>query len=175
MNWHCKVGDDLVDVKNISCDQSVWNWYTGVLELKVRYEVDIPFPFFRVEPIIKEEFLRVKGWNGYGPGGVDFEGNQMVYMTEQGLVYHSTPDCTYLDMSVSAVRREDVDEMRNSSGAIYYPCEKCGEEDGGRDVYVTMHGTRYHTTLECKKIKRNIYAVPLSDIYGIGGCSKCVK
>ena len=169
------MGKDLEKVKNISCDGSVWNWSTGILELKVQYEIEIPFLFFEMNPVVKEESIRVKGWNGYAHAGLDSQGNQMVYMTEQGIVYHSKEDCTYLDMSVSSVRKEDVDEIRNSSGAKYYPCEKCGKETARGDVYVTTHGTRYHTSLECKKIKRTVYRVPITDVYGIGGCSKCVK
>ena len=152
------------------------NWSTKVMELHVQYKVEIPILMFRIRPINCEESLRVKGWTGYAYGANDVTKKDMVYVTETGIVYHEDSNCTYLDMSVSAVNAEQIEDLRNESGGKYYPCESC--EKIGEDVaicYITLYGTRYHKSLECKKIQRTIYAITIDEAYGLGGCSKCVK
>ena len=162
--------------EGISCEGTVCNRITGVIDLHVQYQIEIPIPMFKLIPITCEEKLRVKGWIGYVPISCDEAQKEKVYVTDAGIVYHANPTCTYLDMSVRAVSLKQVEELRNQSGGIYYACESCGEKECEEDVYyITDYGTRYHTSLECKKIKRNIYAISLDEAYGLGGCSKCVK
>ena len=99
-----------------------------------------------------------------------------MYVTETGIVYHKDAHCTYLDMSIHMVRADELDGLRNQSGGRYYPCESCGKQEENADLYFfTDYGTRYHKTLDCKKIKRCIYAISIDEAYGLGGCSKCVK
>ncbi len=105
----------------------------------------------------------------------ELEGKELVYVTETGIVYHKDAHCTYLDMSIHTVSKEAVRDLRNQSGGKYYPCEQCGKTENKKTYFITEYGTRYHTSLECKKIKRNIFAVTIDETYGLGGCSKCVK
>ena len=162
--------------KGINCQDSTSNWNTAVMDLSVKYQLDIPIFMFRIPLISREETLRVKGWTGYAKGAEEAEKNEVVYVTDYGLVYHQDMNCTYLELSIRAVDFSHIEDLRSQSGAKYYPCEACGEDVviGGR-VYITDYGNRYHTSLECGKVKRNIYAVPLEEVYGLGGCSKCVK
>ena len=146
------------------------------MDLSVQYQVELPFLMLRVAPVIIEETLRVKGWTG----NVAIIGGEWkpktVFVTDTGVVYHKDPACTYLDMSVQAVSKESLEELRNESGGKYHPCESCKDvQPDNMAVYITAYGTRYHTSLECKKIKRNIYAISIDEAYGLGGCSKCVK
>lgn len=160
----------------IDCKGTRCNRITGVMDLRVQYQVVIPVPMFGLTPITCEEELRVKGWIGYVPTMTDETGQVMVYVTDTGIVYHADATCTYLDMSVRSVSLEQVEELRNQSGGIYYACESCGQKERDENIcYITDYGTRYHTSLECKKIKRNIYAISIDEAYGLGGCSKCVK
>lgn len=167
-----QIEDDLED--SVDCSDSVVNHSTGVIDLSVKYEVEIPILMFRISPISLEETLRVKGWTGYASGAEELTEETVVYVTETGLVYHAEPTCTYLDMSVRSVGKTEVKNLRNKSGAKYYACESCGKKES-ESLYITDYGTRYHSSLECKKIKRNVYAVSIDDIYGLGGCSKCVE
>lgn len=162
--------------KGISCKQSASNWNTAVIDLSVRYQLDIPILMFRIPAISREETLRVKGWTGYVAGAEGSETQEVVYVTDYGLVYHKSMNCTYLELSIQAVSASDIENLRNESGGKYHPCESCGEKivTGGR-VFITNYGDRYHTSLDCSKVKRNIYAVPLDEVYGLGGCSKCVR
>lgn len=160
----------------MDCRQSSYNPVTGVMDLRVQYQVGIPILMFRITPITCEETLRVKGWTGYVSAMEGTTNQDMVYVTETGIVYHRDADCTYLDMSIRSVHIESIEELRNQSGGKYYACESCGKDETDSAIrYITDYGTRYHTSLECKKIRRNIYAIPIDEAYGLGGCSKCVK
>ncbi len=162
--------------EGLDCSKTRCNRSTGVMDLHVRYEIEIPVFMFHISPIAYEESIRIKGWNGYVTTlGGDAE-KEIVYVTETGIVYHKDAACTYLDMSIHMVRISEIDEVRNASGGKYYPCEACGEKRNDIEMYyITEYGTRYHTTLDCKKIQRNVYSIPIDEAYGLGGCSKCVK
>lgn len=160
----------------IDCSETRSNSMTGVMDLSVQYQVEIPILMFRVPPVSCREELRVKGWIGYVANIENGTKEQRVYVTDTGIVYHKDAQCTYLDMSVQSVHKDKVDELRNQSGGKYYACESCGKEQTDSELfYITLYGTRFHTSLECKKIKRNIYAISVDEAYGLGGCSKCVK
>ena len=162
--------------KGINCNKTTSNRMTNVINLCVQYKVEIPILMFRLSPITCEERLRMKGWTGYDFGANDVTKRDAVYVTETGIVYHMDPECTYLDMSVSAVNEEQIAELRNASGAIYYPCSSCEKKEESSGIYyITLYGTRYHTSLTCKKIDRTIYSITRDEARGLGGCSKCVK
>ena len=157
----------------LNCQKSFSDWDTGILFLSVQYKIRIPLSVFGLPDMKREETLRVKGWTG-SPKPKESESEEIVYVTEHGRVYHKDMHCTYLDMSVKGIIANTTTEARNLSGGKYKPCEKC---EGGKHIgilYVTDYGDRYHTTLNCSKIKRNIYAVSISTVQGLGGCSKCV-
>lgn len=163
-------------VGGIDCSETKCNWHTGVMNLNVRYRVEIPILMFRIAPVTCEETLRVKGWTGYVSAIEVGTREDTVYVTETGIVYHKDSNCTYLDMSIRSVHEEKIEELRNQSGGNYYPCESCGKDKTDSEIrYITDYGTRYHTTLDCKKIKRNVYAISIDEAFGLGGCSKCVK
>ena len=160
----------------IDCTDTEMDVNTGVIDMHAQYRIQIPIPMFRIASILCEESIRAKGWNGYSSSMYSGMHQELVYVTETGIVYHSDANCTYLDMTIRAVHPKEIENMRNQSGAKYYPCESCGSKSSENiHCYVTDYGTRYHTSLECKKIKRTIYAVPLEETFGLGGCSKCVK
>ena len=153
----------------IDCSSSKKYYGTTIMDLCAYYQLQIPFFTKEIPMLAREEIIRVKGWTGEEDSFATDKENQVVYITEYGIVYHSDMDCTYLDITIQAVNRGDIPEG-------YALCERC--KDPGKtqaQVYITKYGERYHTTLECSGLHRNIYAVPLSDVYGIGGCSKCTK
>lgn len=163
-------------VNGVDCGDSVFNRHTGVMDLSVQYKIEIPILMFRITPISCEETIRVKGWTGYFTGMSDGVKEDTVYVTETGLVYHRDASCTYLDMSIHPVHAEEIEKIRNQSGGKYYACESCGTKNADSAIYyITDYGTRYHTSLQCKKIQRNVYAISIEETYGLGGCSKCVK
>lgn len=150
-------------------------WNTTIMDLSVCYDMEIPIFMFRLPVISKEEVIRVKGWTGYEVKLTDEIENTMVYVTEYGMVYHADMYCSYLELSIKTVDKTDLETLRNQGGGIYKECSSCKGEGAGSKVYITDYGDKYHNSLECNGLKRNIYAISLSDVHGLGGCSKCVK
>ncbi|XCP85449.1 pilus assembly protein [Roseburia hominis] len=159
----------------LDCGKSYMIPGTGILEIKVVYQVRLPIPVFVIEPIKYQETMRIKGWNGYSKAGfMERSDPTVVYITETGIVYHRNYHCTYLEPSVRMVPLDAVEGLRNESQGKYHACERCMRRHGASGmVYITEYGNRYHSTLECSGIKRTVYAVPISEVRGRGACSKC--
>lgn len=160
----------------LECSNSRMYGKTAIMELSVQYHFKIPVLIFDIPVGTKEETVRVKGWTGYEKGGFGESDEKIVYVTEHGVVYHDDPECTYLDLSIQAVGNAEIEKIRNESGGKYYPCEFCMRKGSAANVvFITDFGNRYHKSLTCSGLKRTVYAVELKDVYGRGGCSKCVK
>lgn len=144
------------------------------IKLQVSYFV-VPFSgIVGFDSFILSQKYYGRAWTGY-----DVENSvsdlcaedPLVYITKSGQVYHIDRSCAYLNPSVSSVAPGMVDSMRNESGGKYYACDICGKGIGF--VYITEHGNRFHSKLDCPGIRRTIYTVPLSEVGGRGRCSKC--
>ena len=161
--------------EGLECEKSyIWPG-SAIIELKTSYQVKLPFPQFLIPPIRYQESMRIKGWTGYVKQSFGQTGQQeIVYITETGIVYHRDYHCTYLEPSVRLVSLEEIESLRNQSSGKYYPCELCGRFCKG-NAYITDYGNRYHSTLDCSGVKRKIYAVPIREVKGKGACSKCGK
>lgn len=153
----------------VNCQGSFVSPFTGIGQLKVRYQVRVPF--FHIAPLTYEQGMGIKEWNGYQKSGLS-QKQEIVYVTETGLVYHKNYRCTHLDLSVRAVKKDSLENLRNHNGGKYYPCERCAAI-GKNNVFITDNGDRYHGSLTCSGLKRTIYAVPKSEIVGKAPCSKC--
>lgn len=159
----------------IHCEKSRMSAITGILELKVNYQVRLPIPAFAAAPVNMEESMRMKGWNGYVRSGFGQEDEETVYVTETGMVYHTDYHCNYLELSIRMVPYSEVEGLRNESQGKYHACEGCVHGAAAGEVYVTDYGDRYHNSLGCSGLKRTIYAIPLSEAVGKGSCSKCSR
>lgn len=110
-------------------------------------------------------------WTGYtGKESYDGEGEtgeEMVYITETGTVYHRSRSCTYLDRNISTYSGSS-----NRNGENYRACDVCNPESS-EGCYVTDYGDCYHSSLTCPALKRTIREVPLSSVCGMPACSKC--
>ena len=155
----------------IDCSRSRLSPVTGIGEVTAVYLVEIPVPFFEILPVEYEESLRIKAWTGYEKGGFGDEDDETVYITETGMVYHRDYHCSYLDLSVRMVSREEVGGLRNENGGKYTACQQC--KGSGGLVFITDYGDRYHSSPSCGGLKRTVYAIPLSEAVGKGACSKC--
>ena len=142
------------------------------MNIHVKYEVRVPLPLFGNPSAKMEETFRIHGWTGYGKDKKT-EDSEIVYITEKQSVYHEDYHCSYLQLSIRFVPYEQLEEIRNENGGIYYACEKCVYGDASTGVYITENGSKYHNSLGCSGLKRTIRAVKKTEVQGIGGCSRC--
>ncbi len=147
-----------------------------IIDLVMDYKVHPMIPVIGFKEIPVEGRFYGHAWTGYDISmGLVTEGTEeeMVYVTENGEVYHRDVDCVHLKIKVESVDKKDLSHLRNSDGKIYYACEYCGGNVGAGNVFITSFGTRYHTSVSCPGLKRKIYTIPISEAAGKRPCSSC--
>lgn len=147
------------------------------IDLVAEYRISPPAAIMGYDVLPMYNRLRTRAWTGYdneGAGLPGVSGEEMVYITPQGSVYHGSRSCTYLRLSIAAVDLDFLIHERNKDGSKYYPCGECAGK-GVSTVYITDYGNRYHESIGCSKLKRTVLAVPLSDAEGRTPCGKCAK
>lgn len=157
----------------ISCLTSWYQPDTGEIHVNVSYKVRLPFPGFLNPGVRQKEQFVVKAWTGYEKSQMEGEDGRIVYVTDEGSVYHTNYQCTYLQLSVRFVPSSGLTSLRNLSGGKYYACEKCTHGSVMAGVYITDNGGKYHNSLNCGGLRRSIRAVKKTDISGMGSCSRC--
>lgn len=149
--------------------------------------------FYTVQPMIpllqlhKKEicvYVVYRLWSGMGesllaPENLEMgkETGKLVYMTEQGKVYHVDRMCTYLQPKVQSLQYQWLHEKRNSSGGKYYACDFCVEKTIDAEeqlIYITQYGNRFHVSEACSAIKRVIHALSEEEaVKTYPMCKKC--
>lgn len=122
--------------------------------------------------------VKVHAWTGEtymaGPQENQKESESMVYVTENGSVYHKKASCTYLKLSITTVSGNRVSSMRNTYGEKYAACETCSKnQNPSGNVYLTQTGNRYHNLASCSGLKRTVRLVKHSHAEGMAACSRC--
>ena len=120
--------------------------------------------------------VRVHAWTGADEtvGTEQEKAEPMVYVTENGSVYHRSPGCSYLNLSVSQVAGSGVGSYRNRNGEKYTACEICSRNQApAGTVFITGQGNRYHNLETCSGLKRGVIMVKESDCGHMGVCSRC--
>lgn len=143
-----------------------------MIDLVIQYRMQIPFHLIPLPGFAVTQRCRVHGWVGYDPAAEEDEKEQIVYVTETGKVYHLYLTCSHLHLSIRPVGYWEIEGLRNSSGAKYYPCEKCGAVHTDT-VYITDDGNRYHSCISCSGLKRGIREIPISEAGELPLCSRC--
>lgn len=137
--------------------------------------ISMPFAAFSFGKRLVTRRAVVRAW--VGSTGETFQngaGEAFVYITPGGTVYHKTRDCTYLRLSIRQISYASLAGERNQSGGRYAPCEYCVRRGtAGGTVYITDHGSSYHSSMGCQGLKRTVTAVPLSEAEGRSCCSRC--
>lgn len=159
----------------IHCGKTYMSILTGEIHVTVEYTVKLPFPKFTRLTAKFKETMKVKGWNGYSKREGDSQEEQIVYITDNGFVYHEDYQCTYLQLSIRFVPASNLSGIRNEDGGRYHKCDKCVHGNTMAGVYVTNTGGKYHNSLNCSGLKRTVYAVKKSEVSMLGGCSRCSK
>ncbi len=149
---------------------------SDIIDLVLDYRVHPMIPVIGFSEIPIEARYYGHAWTGYDiSGGFEHEENEeeMVYVTEHGEVYHRNIDCVHLLIKVESVSFSDLPLLRNKDGRKYTACEYCGGAIGGGNVFITGYGDRYHSSVNCRGLKRKIYTIPISEVGGRRPCSAC--
>lgn len=139
--------------------------------LRASYELRLPIAFFDIKSIRMHSQNRFVKWNGKT---TDYEDEEWVYITPTGTVYHATPFCRTLDLTIKEALLVEINEIRGRNGQKYYPCSRCFVE-GEKIwlVYYTEYGTFYHGQLSCSALKRTVIKIARSKVQERRGCSYC--
>jgi len=120
-------------------------------------------------------------WTGYEIGsgtgepgdGAGASQNDHVIVAENGVVYHTDPDCVYLNPRVREVKASDLGHLRADDGSIYHPCEYCHPSKSG-NVYITPDGDRYHSSRHCSRLTRTTHEETMEEAAShLHPCPKC--
>lgn len=177
-----KLGEAYLDNSPLAGGASSISWLRSsvmrsddCIDLVAEYCIEPPAAVVGYQPRVLYNRIRTRAWTGYDNAAHGADGiadDKIVYITQDGSVYHRSRDCGYLKLSIAAVDRNFLDTQRNQDNAKYYPCGECGGSCGNI-VYITNYGNRYHSTLGCSGLKRTIMAVPISEAGGRSACNKC--
>lgn len=160
---------------------SVQDYYEdNMVDLYKTHTCKLPVSLIPVSGIPISLRARVHAWTGRGEAGqTGGNGNdpleyELVYVTENGKVYHTSSECTYLDLSIYEVNASELDRQRNDYGGRYHSCEKCGSGTIEADTfYVTEKGDKYHVSLSCSGLTRIVKLVKKSEVGDAHICSRC--
>lgn len=157
---------EYISQNRISRGQSGIRVYAGFSEqfnneisIKVSYQLNNPFDVFGIGTVDITQQCSSAAWLGQTSGEdfADTDGSkERVYITAQGTVYHKSRQCTYLNPSIRQITQEQLDTARNSSGAKYYLCERCGKRSGS-GIYITDYGEKYHYDKNCSGLKEAFF------------------
>ncbi len=163
-------------VRNISLSGSSLLKDGETVDLIVEYDVPLPLALFGLNSIHRTNRAYRRAWvgrDGFGDGtGAGENDEQIVYIGKTSTRYHILRTCHYLFNDMSQVPLDEIGEYRNTSGAKYYPCSRCGSDAAGL-VYIMKAGSHYHSTKDCPAIQAYVTAVPLSQVEYLGPCSYC--
>lgn len=179
-----------------------YNKDTGEITLTVSYGLKPLFSLFRQTNVRAANTVYSRGYIGgkllADSGDSSDQQTITVYVAENGVVYHKDRSCAYIDISFHAVNSSGINDLRNTGGAKYYPCELClahggggsgvgssngsstgsgtgsgGSGSGAGVVYITDTGNRYHATSGCSGLKRTVYTMEITGECALPACSRC--
>lgn len=116
-------------------------------------------------------------WSGYRIPGVDSEQeSEIVYVAENGVVYHESKNCSYLFLSVRGVSLAEARESHNTGGERYTPCMRCFKEENLTEtVYITEDGENIHCRKDCGSLRRTVYTLAREDAKKYRACGRCAQ
>ena len=151
---------------------------TGEIKLEICYFIKNPFDIFGIGIKKVNQSFYAQSWLGEEYAAKIGNGDtseDMVYITKYGEVYHTDKACAYLELSIKGIAYEELDVARNISGGKYYSCEACSVNGYDAVVYVTDYGERYHSKINCSKLKRIVIEVTKEAVEERRICTKCAK
>lgn len=153
----------------IRIDKVEYDSRTKVWNIKISYKIGVDLPFIGNYKIHCYDEIRQKAFQGFSyeetPEGI---GNY-VYIAENESVFHTSCECSYLNISKNPMLKEEAEKLGKKA------CLHCKTNDGGGVVFCTDTGDKYHSSLTCGSLNRNIRIVNENQIEGMAKCSRCQK
>lgn len=147
------------------------------ISLTARVTYKLPFSVIPLPAISFTNESCVNSWTGQDEGELaDIAGGsqeEMVYVTDYESVYHTSAECTHLELAIHQGTLGTVEDIRNAYGQTYHCCDKCGKAPEGTWVYYTEKGDCYHTSESCSGLKRTVRLVKKSETYAAHQCERC--
>ncbi|MBE5878943.1 MAG: pilus assembly protein [Lachnospiraceae bacterium] len=176
-----KVGREYLDHSMVvGGAEGIWLWRSSVLEEGDEIDLILSYrikPRFGMGLTHGMQFVKrccIHAFTGYIPTPENSENEELYYITKGSQVYHVTPSCTHLKLSISAVLFEELEKCRNMDGSRYKKCDFCiGEDMECEVVYIALQGDKYHSTLACSGLKRTVYVIKRSQLGGRRKCMRC--
>ena len=148
------------------------------ITLSATYLLKLPLPMIGTKYLPVNQKVSSRKWIGYtgGRGSSDAIEDTVVYVTSDTEVYHTTPECTHLKLTVTSVSAMGLKDARSENGGKYSRCHLCKPPQGLSTYYVAKEGDRYHMNVSCSGLKRTYYTKLLSEVQGVlRPCSRCGK
>lgn len=153
----------------------------GMIRLQASCHMKFPGLVMGKKMLLVRHSICTRAWTGIphgkkGAGSAQGEKEgRTVMVAENGVVYHTDENCTYLDLSVQSVSPESLRLRRNQYRSRYIPCEKCvhGKADG--NVFITPQGEAWHTDRNCSGLKRSLHLLTEREAShrGLRPCPRC--
>ena len=164
-------------IMGIDVSDSTYDKNSGVLDIVVSYQYKLPYSFFEMLDVKRTQRFKSRLYTGKNIYAEKEDEDPYVYVTKNGKVYHVDRNCSYLNFNITTTTWDLIDNCRNKWGEKYYPCENCmknvDEGTGTGELYITEDGNRYHGSLECYSLSRDVYVKKLSEVEGMKPCSRC--
>ncbi len=182
VSFYSHLGDSQIDFSKISGGKAgIWvttDRQDPVFGLKAVYRVKVTGFILPGFTIPLSDRVSARAWTGVplDDQSGDGEGDRtMVYVAENGVVYHMREDCTYIHLSVRTVSYATLDLLRNKDGSRYKACHYCRGKEHQGTVYVTDMGDAWHTDSHCSGLKRTLAVMTLENARerGLRGCGRC--
>ncbi len=133
-----------------------------------------PVPLFRSFPVKIQVLGQARAWTGYHGKKYGDGAEEMVYVTDWESVYHTSRDCTHIQLKIQAISAFHVYDRVNEYGNHYQACDKCcSGKDANGTVYITTSGDCYHRSRTCGGLTRHVHAVKKSETENMRVCTRC--
>lgn len=153
-----------------------------LIDITAVYWIRFPVPFFGEKTSLIKQRVHTRAFVGKELRKYEKDVNQkqsetdeerMVYVAENGVVYHENENCTHLRLSISKINQTQLETARNADGGKYKACERCIDGNRSEVLYIAREGDKYHSKLSCSGLKRTYYAVRYLEVKGLQKCSRC--
>lgn len=141
--------------------------------IQVCYQISLPFVSTLLPKLTVTQTSSAGLFSGELAGIANEKDTEIVYVTKNGAVYHTSLLCTHLKLSTREILSSELDKQRNYKGGKYYACEYCARKKKKPEkLYITLEGDRYHYKSDCIGLRRTVTEKKLSEVT-LPICSRC--